>query len=125
LPPGQVLAQVINTVQISCTSLAVALCFAAGARRPGSRRILLLQAVDQGRQGLPSRELMASTEAGQSLQECQRASDQQKKRYGDFRKLVSKTGLANWASRNSRNGSASTSSGSPSGASSATGSEGR
>jgi len=52
LPPDQVLGQVLNTVQISCTSLAMALCFAAGARRPGSRRTLLLQAVDQGCQWL-------------------------------------------------------------------------
>jgi hypothetical protein len=32
LAPDQVLAQVINTVQISCTSLAMALGYAAGAR---------------------------------------------------------------------------------------------
>lgn len=90
LPPDQVLAQVINTVQISCSSLVMALCFAAGARRPGSRRTLLLQAVYQGRQWLLSRKLMASTEAGQSLQERQRASDQQKKRHDDSRKRAIK-----------------------------------
>ena len=38
LPQDQVFAQLINTVQIFCTSLAMALSFAAGARRPGSRR---------------------------------------------------------------------------------------
>jgi len=90
LPPDQVLAQVINTVQISCTSLVMALCFAAGARRPGSRRTLLLQAVYQGRQWLLSRKLMASTEAGQSQQERQRAREKQQKLINDSRKRALK-----------------------------------
>jgi hypothetical protein len=90
LPPDQVLAQVINTVQISCTSLVMALCFAAGARRPGSRRTLLLQAVYQGRQWLLSRKLMASTEAGQSQQERQRAREKQQILINDSRKRALK-----------------------------------
>ena len=90
LPPDQVLAQVINTVQISCSSLAMALCFAAGARRPGSRRTLLMQVVDQARQWQLSRKLLGPTEAGQSLQERQRASEQQKKRHDASRKRAIK-----------------------------------
>jgi hypothetical protein len=90
LPPDQVLAQVINTVQIACTSLVMALSFAAGARRPGSRRTLLLQAVYQGRQWLQSRKLIASTETGPSLQDRQRASEQQKKLTNESRKRALK-----------------------------------
>jgi hypothetical protein len=90
LPPDQVLAQVLNTVQISCSSLAMALCFAAGARRPGSRRTLLLQAIYQGRQWLMSRNMVPPTEAGQSLQERQRASEKQKKLMNDSRKRAMK-----------------------------------
>jgi hypothetical protein len=90
LPPDQVLAQVINTVQISCISLVMALCFAAGARRPGSRRTLLLQAVYQARQWLLSRKLMPSTEAGQSLQERQRAREKQQKLINHSRKRALK-----------------------------------
>jgi hypothetical protein len=89
LPPDQVLAQVINTVQISCSTLAMALCFAAGARHPGSRRTLLMPVVDQGRQWQLSRKLMGSTEAGQSLQEHQRAGEHQK-RHDDSRKRAIK-----------------------------------
>jgi hypothetical protein len=90
LPPDQVLAQVINTVQIACTSLVMALSFAAGARRPGSRRTLLLQAIYQGRQWLLSRKLMASREAGQSLQERERAREKQQKLINDSRKRALK-----------------------------------
>jgi len=68
----------------------MALCFAAGARRPGSRRTLLLQAVYQVRQWMLSGKLMASKEAGQSLQERQRAREKQQKRINDSRKRALK-----------------------------------
>ena len=55
----------------------MALSFAAGARRPGSCRTSLLQAPYQGREWLLSRKRMPSIETGQSLQERQRASEQQ------------------------------------------------
>jgi len=55
----------------------MALSFAAGARRHGSCRTLLLQALYQGREWLLSRKRMPSIETGQSLQERQRASEQQ------------------------------------------------
>lgn len=90
LPPDQVLAQVINTVQISCTSLVMALCFAAGGRCSASHRTLLLQAVHQGRQWSLSRKLTMSKETGQSLQERQRVSEQYKKRRDDIRKRTLK-----------------------------------
>jgi hypothetical protein len=47
----------------------MALSFAAGARRHGSCRTLLLQALYQGREWLLSRRRMPSIETGQSLQE--------------------------------------------------------
>jgi len=90
LPPDQVYAQVRNTIQISSICLAMALAFAAGARRPGSRRTLLLQGLHQGRQWLLSRQLKASTEAGQSVQQRQRASDKHKKLMDDSRKRALK-----------------------------------
>lgn len=66
-------------------SLSTALYFAAGARRPGSRRSLLLQGGYQGRQWLLTPKRMPSTEAGELLQERQRASEKQKKRMHDSR----------------------------------------
>lgn len=63
------LARGSTQVQISCSFLAMALSFVAGARRHGSCRTLLLQALYQGREWLLSRRRMPSIETGQSLQE--------------------------------------------------------
>jgi hypothetical protein len=43
LPRDQVWSLVANAIQINCTSLVMAFCFAAGARRPSARQNLLLE----------------------------------------------------------------------------------
>ena len=55
-----------------------------------TRRTHLLQAIYQGRQWLLSRKLMASREAGQSLQERERAREKQQKLINDSRKRAIK-----------------------------------
>jgi hypothetical protein len=49
VPLEEVGALVANTIQISATALVLALCFAAGARRPGSRTSLLEELLQLGR----------------------------------------------------------------------------